>query len=411
MSGFWKRASVHDGWTAHTLYELCEVIKGMSPTQKTAPGPYSLIVTAAELPTSDAFQIDGEAVCVPLVSSTGHGHASIKRLHYASGRFAVANIMAALVVKDGSVCDTKFLWLLLQHKKDELIVPKMKGTANVSLSLAALGSVVVDLPPLTEQRRIVNLISAVDKAIEMADRHATATEDLRAAIRRVFFATTAATVPLESIASTRLGKMLSASSAREGNEFPYLRNANVKWGHIDVSDLKSMRFSAEERSKFELRAGDVMICEGGAGVGNTAVLEADLPGVYYQKALHRVRCGETLLPDFFALWMEHQLENGYITLTSGATAIPHLTGEKLRKMPVPVFSATEQARIVETTSMLRDVSAKSRDLARTQAALQTELLTALLSGEREIPASYDRPLDASTYSANDIGSTSGEAAA
>ena len=32
--------------------------------------------------TGGTFQFDTQAVCIPLVSSTGHGHASLKNVHY-----------------------------------------------------------------------------------------------------------------------------------------------------------------------------------------------------------------------------------------------------------------------------------------------------------------------------------------
>ncbi|MCU1585466.1 MAG: restriction modification system specificity domain [Microbacteriaceae bacterium] len=384
---------MREGWTSSTLADLCELIKGTSPTQKTPAGQYPLIVTASKPASSEAFQIEGEAVCVPLVSSTGHGHASIKRVHYASGRFAVANIMAAIVVKDATKCDTRFLWMLLQHRKDELIVPKMKGTANVSLSVRALGSVVVALPPLAEQRRIVDLIGAVDVAIAGARASIVAAMTARTRVRRAFFeAELNATryVPLSELATTRLGKMLSATTMTDDKAAPYLRNADVQWGRVNTTDLKLMPFSPSERVEFSLKEGDVLICEGGAGVGSTAVLDRELPGVYYQKALHRVRCGEHLSPHFFALWMEEQMASGYIHRISKATGIPHFTGEKLRRMPVPIVQMTDQIELVERCTVFATATSAAGDLLESYSALRAELLSSLLLGAHEVPAQYDR---------------------
>src|SRR5699024_11402331 len=119
--------------------------------------------------SSNTYQFEGEAICVPLVSSTGHGHASLKRVHYASGRFAVANIITALQSKADAEVSMRYLWLLLDHGRDDIIVPLMKGTANVSLSQNSLASATVLLPPLDEQRRIVDLIWSVADAIVAAE--------------------------------------------------------------------------------------------------------------------------------------------------------------------------------------------------------------------------------------------------
>ena len=77
----------------YRIGEICTIEKGKSPIKKTAPGAYPLVVTAEERATSAEYPFDGEAVCIPLVSSTGHGHASLKRIHYQKGEFAVGNIL------------------------------------------------------------------------------------------------------------------------------------------------------------------------------------------------------------------------------------------------------------------------------------------------------------------------------
>ena len=139
----------------YLIGEFCELVKGTSPTLKTEPGDYPLVVTAAFRRTSADWQIDGPAVCVPLVSSTGHGDAAIHRVHYQDGKFALANLLVALKPRKADLCDAKFLYHLLQTRKDELLVPLMLGTANVSLKERDIAGVTIPLPPLDEQRRIV----------------------------------------------------------------------------------------------------------------------------------------------------------------------------------------------------------------------------------------------------------------
>ena len=145
------------------LGELCNLIKGNSPISKTPPGPYTLVTTGEEHKTADTFQFDTEAVCIPLISSTGHGHASLKRVHYHSGKFALANLLAAAIVKDYSVLSAKFLGRYLMFTKDRLIVPLMTGVANMSISLDRLATVPVEFPPLVEQERIVKRLDEADE--------------------------------------------------------------------------------------------------------------------------------------------------------------------------------------------------------------------------------------------------------
>jgi restriction endonuclease S subunit len=137
------------------LKDVCDYEKGRIPTQATPEGPYPFVVTAADRKTADDFQINGEAVCVPLISSTGHGKASMHRIHYEKGKFAVANLLFALQPKDSSELNAKFLYYVLSARLNQLFVPLMKGTANVSLRLEDAIEVEFPLPDITEQQKVV----------------------------------------------------------------------------------------------------------------------------------------------------------------------------------------------------------------------------------------------------------------
>jgi type I restriction enzyme S subunit len=127
-----------------------------------------MVVTADFRRSAESYQIDGAAVCVPLISSTGHGDAALHRVHYQEGKFAVANLLVALIPKDPTLCDAKYLYHYLMTKKDELLVPLMLGTANVSLKEKDIANVVVTVPAMSEQRRIVAWIEEFGRKIDVA---------------------------------------------------------------------------------------------------------------------------------------------------------------------------------------------------------------------------------------------------
>jgi type I restriction enzyme M protein len=160
----YRPAEVRAGTRVARLAEVCSLTKGTHSSTKTQPGPYPLIVTAEECLTSSDYQVEGEAVCVPLISSTGHGRASIKRIHFTSGKFAVANLLAVLQPKDPDVLNAKFLCLVLDLKKDEMAA-LMKGAANVSMKVKDLAEFQIPLPPLELQKEIVVEIEGYQKVI------------------------------------------------------------------------------------------------------------------------------------------------------------------------------------------------------------------------------------------------------
>src|SRR2546430_15584275 len=117
---------------------------------------------------------------------------------------------------------------------------------------------------------------------------------MRRAVLNAVLEPIAETRPLHELAQTQLGKMLSAKSRTGVGARPYLRNKNVQWGRVEIDDVLHMDFSERDVDKFELRPGDVLVCEGGE-VGRAAVWHGQIEGCCYQKALHRVRALNRLL--------------------------------------------------------------------------------------------------------------------
>jgi type I restriction enzyme S subunit len=139
------------------LGDLCHIVKGDTPIKQAVPGRYPLVATSAERSSHEKFQFDCRAVIVPLVSSTGHGHASIKRINYQEGKFALGSILCAVIPKNEQRLSAKFLHVYFSYFKDQLIVPLMKGSANVSLSVSALAELKIILPPMDVQKHVVGL--------------------------------------------------------------------------------------------------------------------------------------------------------------------------------------------------------------------------------------------------------------
>ena len=139
------------------LKDICSITKGATGIMKADGGKYPLVALSDERRNHSEFQFDAKAVIVPLISSTGHGHASMKRVHYQEGKFALGNILCAVIPNDEKLLNAKFLHLYLQQFKETLLVPLMKGAANVSLPMNKLADVEVEVPSLERQLEIIAL--------------------------------------------------------------------------------------------------------------------------------------------------------------------------------------------------------------------------------------------------------------
>ena len=166
---------------------------------------------------------------------------------------------------------------------------------------------------------------------------------------------------VEQIGSAHLGKMLSEKTRKGGTyRLPYLRNENVRWFSLDLSDVKEMGFEAPELARFRVDAGDLLICEGGEP-GRCSVVRESAAGLMFQKALHRVR---PWLPDLSTDFLEYrfgfQVKAGIGMPSYSQTTIKHLTLEKLRRVPVAIPPAEEQRAVADLVSgILREIEGAS----------------------------------------------------
>ncbi|MGA3018926.1 MAG: restriction endonuclease subunit S, partial [Bryobacteraceae bacterium] len=158
-----------------------------------------------------------------------------------------------------------------------------------------IGSLRVAIPSLGEQAKIVSYLDAktveIDRLVEKKQRLIELLDEKRAAL--ISRAVTQGldlgvtmkdsgvewlgsvpthwdVAPLNSRFDVKLGKMLDARQITGQQLVPYLRNVDVQWDEIAVSDLPSMDFDTDDRERFRLRPGDLIVCEGGE-VGRAAV--------------------------------------------------------------------------------------------------------------------------------------------
>ena len=150
-------------WKKVRIGDICKIVKGTTGIASAEPGQYPLVVTAEEIKTCSTYQFDCEAVCIPLVSYSGHGKKSLKNVHYQSGKFALGTILCAVIPNNPQELDARYLHQYLQFYKDIILVPLMKGAANVSLSMKDIATVEFPLPPIERQRELSNIFVSLQK--------------------------------------------------------------------------------------------------------------------------------------------------------------------------------------------------------------------------------------------------------
>lgn len=165
-------------------------------------------------------------------------------------------------------------------------------------------------------------------------------------------------VQLGDVAEQCLGKMLDAKK-NKGRPLKYLRNPNVQWFKVDVSDLKEMLFEEHEMNRFGLLEGDVVVCEGGEA-GRAAIWEGQVRDVKFQKAIHRVRCGPKLHNRFLVHRLMADYHSGRLAEYYTGVTIKHLTGRDLSRYEFELPPVEQQKRIAAILDKADALRAKRR---------------------------------------------------
>jgi type I restriction enzyme S subunit len=268
----------------------------------------------------------------------------------------------------------------------------LHGVGRPRLGLKTIRQIPIPLPPVGEQQRIVEILedhlSRIDAAGATIARQIERVGVLRLSrLQEDRSGIVAAGAPIrriDSIATTALGKMLDAKRS-VGRPTPYLRNINVRWGYVDTSDVLEVPLMDNERVRFALRAGDLLVCEGGEP-GRCAVWEGSDSLVAYQKALHRVRADvEVIEPEFLAVMLEYVIRSGHADRLFTGTTIKHLPQEKLRAIEIPVPDLdTQRALIAELSTFeesVRRLMAGLEAAERRTELLRRSLLASAFSGQ------------------------------
>ena len=179
--------------------------------------------------------------------------------------------------------------------------------------------------------------------------------------------------------SIQLGKMLqNGPNVPTDIAVPYLKAQHVQWFSVRTTDAPTMWASPHEIEQFGIRAGDLLVCEGGEG-GRCSLVEEVPPGYIIQNALHRVRSSGNSRNDYLQYVMSSISKTGWFDAINNKATIAHFTAEKFGSLMIPVPPVPEQATIVAyLDKATADIDA-AIDCARREIELLSEYRTRLIA--------------------------------
>lgn len=258
-----------------------------------------------------------------------------------------------------------------------------RTTAGIyKINQSILNQIVVLLPPLEEQRRIVDILEdhlsrldAADAGLNRASRRLLRFQDrvLRSRLlgkaeggSRTAYSLSPAGVDDGSLTQlpegwrwSRLGELadvvggVTKDAKRESDrafiEVPYLRVANVQRGRLDLAHVSKIRVAPSKAIALRLQPGDVLLNEGGDRdkLARGWVWEGQIDDCIHQNHVFRARIRDDRIEPKILSWAANTLgapwaeRNGKQSVNLASISL-----SKIRLMPIPVPPRPLQAQIV-----------------------------------------------------------------
>ena len=153
-------------------------------------------------------------------------------------------------------------------------------------------------------------------------------------------------VRVGEVFSHNTGKAMNSTAKKvdkTGAIRKFITTSNLYWNSFDLSSVKEMFFSDDELERCTVTKGDLLMCEGGAYYGRTAIWDYDYD-ICFQNHVHRLRSYVPVeLLFFYHLFYLYKSMN---MMKAKGTAMPGLSSQTLHQMVIPLPPLAEQKRIV-----------------------------------------------------------------
>lgn len=276
-------------------------------------------------------------------------------------------------VADSAKVDAKFLgyWFAYGEGREQLLAASPGGAGrNRTLGVEKLAAIQVPLPSLPEQRHIVasieELSAKTEEAHVLRSKGAHELDALVASVANDVFSDVrmkgVSIVPLENSAEIRAGVTLGRKLTGKTIQLPYLRVANVQEGHLDLRVLKEVEVYPQERNKWLLRSGDLLLTEGGDWdkLGRGTVWQDEVQDCIHQNHIFRVRMDQARFDPWYvsALMSSPRGKAFFQSASKQTTNLASINQRQLKSFPLFEIPLDQQRTIVaELDAMQAKVNA------------------------------------------------------
>ncbi len=173
------------------------------------------------------------------------------------------------------------------------------------------------------------------------------------------------------------GKTLD-KARNKGNIRKYMTTSNLYWGRFVINDdsLREMPIKDSELEKYEVKEGDLLICEGG-DAGRAAVWSFK-ETICIQNHIHRARFFADIDPYYIFRFLQKLGATGEINNYRKGVGISSISGKVLSSIPLPLPPIAEQHRIVAKVDELMTLCDELKQALQATQTTQIQLTDAVV---------------------------------
>lgn len=377
-----------EGWVEVEIGDLCHLINGRAfkPTDWTDTGLPIVRIQNLNAPDARFNHFNGEVKDKFIIQEgdllfawSGTPGTSFGA-HIWYGPTAVLNQHIFKVEYDEHVTCRDFFREALNQRLDEFIRQAHGGVGLRHITKGKFEKTTILLPPLAEQRRIVEKLDALSAQSRAAATALTRIETLitryKAAVLGAVFAAEYNYVAFEDVIDDGPSNGWSPAEGTGPNQAFSLKLSATTSGRFVFNDAttKTIPEAPAEGSKYWLQVGDVLIQRANSleYVG-TAVEVDHLPEAsIYPDLMMRVRINDPVLRKLIVFYLNSAPAKAFFRDNATGTAgnMPKISGRTLKQLPVPLPPLEEQAEIV---ARIEAAFAQIETLARAAAAARARL--------------------------------------
>ena len=376
-----------DGWSVVKMRNLATIKYGRDPSPILQPdGEYPVYGTSGAVRRGTEYLHEGDSI---ILGRKG----SIDRVRLVRGKFWT--IDTAYFLTD--FVDAIPQWLFYSLQRVDLRSLN-EATGVPSLARDTLYMIEFAKPPEQEQQRIVDVVAAVDQAIQQStallakqlriktgvlrdlftggvDEHG----DPRSEETHEFKDSAMGRIPMEWEAST-LGRFAKFASGYAFKEHELTEDG---WGVVRISNLHKPDFpfwhyKGRTKASWLVTSGDVLFSWAGVASSIDCVRYHG-PDALLNQHIYNLLFPSADLKAFIYFYLQNYLPKLRTEIEGGAGQL-HLTKEKIRSIPVPELPSAELARVVSVLETTETMMAVHRSQIAKLERLRSGVMADLLDG-------------------------------